>query len=93
MLITIFNKRVLIKMTNSTSNVNIDSHVVIGNGAITPKLSDLGYLATICFMCEDPEDDYVFRDLNVTRKHLESLKTNIENALRYFEKYGGDHHQ
>lgn len=75
-------------MLHSSSNVSIDSLVVIGNASITPKLKQMGYIATICYRCDDPTNEYSFKDFNVTREHLEVLKSHIEGALQYFDKYG-----
>ena len=75
-------------MKNSTSNVTIDSNIVIGNGSITPELSDQGYIATLCFVCQIPKNDYSFKDFNVTRKHLEILKSNIDDALNQLDSIG-----
>ena len=79
-------------MLHNTSNVSINSLVVIGNGSITPELEQMGYIATICYRCDDPTEEFSFKDFNVTREQLEVLKSHIENTLQHFDKKVGDHH-
>jgi hypothetical protein len=68
------------------NKTNLDSSILLGNGAITKELASQGYVATLCAgYGENPKIGYYCtQDLHATRKQLEDLRSSIDFFLKRY---------